>query len=58
MASTGIFGIILLACAIWVIYDVFANNKKKGMDWKVLWTLLAVVFNIIAAIVYYFMYKR
>ncbi|MBW6442349.1 PLDc N-terminal domain-containing protein [Patescibacteria group bacterium] len=51
-------GIIGLVCAIWVIYDVFANNKKLDTGMKVLWTVLAIFFSIITAIVYYFMYKN
>jgi len=47
-----------LVCAIWVIYEVWANNKKLTTGMKVLWTVLAVVFSIITAIVYWFMHKR
>ncbi|HOW29320.1 MAG TPA: PLDc N-terminal domain-containing protein [archaeon] len=53
-----ILGILALVAAIWVIYDVFTNNKKLKTEMKILWTVLAIVFNIITAIVYYFMYKR
>jgi len=50
-----ILGVI---CAIWVIYDVFANNKRLSTGMKILWTILALVFSIITAIVYYFVYKK
>jgi len=50
--------IIGVLCAIWVIYDVFAVNKKLSTGMKVLWTVLAIFFSIIAAIIYYFMYKK
>lgn len=53
-----IFGIIAVLCAIWVIYDVLAVNKKLKTGMKVLWIVLAVVFSIITAIVYYFVYKK
>ena len=50
----GILGIVALICAIWVIYDVLVNNKKLSDGMKVLWIVLAVLFSIITAIVYYF----
>ncbi len=52
-----IIGLISIICAIWVIYDVW--TVKKGTQTKrVLWTVAAVVFSIIAAIVYYFVEKK
>lgn len=53
-----IWSIIVLACAIWVIYDVFANQKKMVTWEKVTWTIFAILFSVIVAIVYYFKYKR
>jgi len=53
-----ILSIIALICAVWVIYDVFTQNKKLSTGMKVLWIVLAIIFSIIAAIVYYFMYKK
>jgi len=53
-----IIGILGLACAIWVIYDVFANNSRLGTTGKIVWTILAILFSIITAIVYYFVEKR
>ena len=50
----GILGIVALICAIWVIYDVLVNNKKLSDGMKVLWIVLAILFSIITAIVYYF----
>jgi len=57
-AFGGIFGIIALICAIWVIYDVLAKNKGLSDLAKVLWILAAVFFSIITAIVYYLVAKR
>lgn len=58
MALVGtVIGILAIIAAVWVIYEVFTNNKKLKIEMKVLWTVLAIVFNIITAIVYYFMYK-
>jgi hypothetical protein len=50
--------IIGIVCAVWVIYDVFANNRKLTIGLKIVWTVLAILFSIITAIVYYFVYKR
>jgi len=54
----GIIGIIALICAILVIYDVWANNRKLDDGMKILWTVLAVLFSIITAVIYYLVYKR
>lgn len=54
----GIFGIIALICAIWVIYDVWAVNRKLSDVAKIVWTIFAVIFSIITAIIYYFVEKK
>ncbi|MGV8151018.1 MAG: PLDc N-terminal domain-containing protein [Candidatus Woesearchaeota archaeon] len=58
----GFFGtivwIVALVCAVWVIYDVFTHQKKMKQEYKLLWTIAAVVFSIVTAIVYYFVYKH
>ena len=48
-----ILGIIALVAAIWVIYDVLANNKGLSNGMKLLWIVLAIFLSIITAIVYY-----
>ncbi len=53
-----IIWIIALLCAIWVIYDVLAKNKKLSTGMKVLWIILALLFSIITAIVYYFIGRK
>ena len=50
--------LIGLICAVWVIYDVWTKNKKLSDGMKILWTILAVIFSIITAIVYYFIHKK
>ena len=55
---TSIFYILGILCAVWVIVDVFTKNKKLSTGMKVLWTVLALLFSIITAIVYYFVYKN
>lgn len=51
-------GLIALACAIWVIYDVWSEQKKMNQNTKILWTILALIFSIFTAIIYYFIEKR
>jgi len=48
-----IIGIIALIAAIWVIYDVLANNKSLSDGMKVLWIICAILFSIITAVIYY-----
>ena len=56
--TTTILYIVGVLCAVWVIYDVFTKNNKLSTGMKVLWTVLALLFSIITAIIYYFMYKK
>lgn len=47
--------IVGLVALIWVIYDVLMNQKSMSTGEKVLWIILALLFSILTAIVYYFM---
>ena len=49
-----LFGVVALIAIIWVIYDVLVNNKRLSEGMKVLWVVCAILFNIITAIIYYF----
>ena len=51
-------GIIAFACAVWVIYHVWAVNKGLSTGAKIVWTILAVLFSIITAIVYLIVKKK
>ncbi len=42
-----------IASAIWVIYDVWTKNKSLSDGMKILWTVAALLFSIITAIIYY-----
>lgn len=57
MSSTFVY-IISALCAIWVIYDVWAKQTSMESIHKIIWTVCALFFNIITAIVYYFVKKR
>lgn len=58
MVVSTIIGLIALVCAIWVIYDVWVNNKRMSTVIKIVWTVLALFFSIITAIVYYFIGRK
>jgi membrane protein DedA with SNARE-associated domain len=47
-----------IACAIYVIYEVWVENKRFSDGQKILWTIFAILFNILTAVVYYLLYKR
>jgi len=53
-----LWGIIGVACAVWVIYDIVTFQKKMKSEHKLLWIIAAVVFSILTAIVYYFVVKK
>jgi len=52
-----IFWLISTVCAIWVIYDVWEKQKQMDKTLKIVWTAAAIVFNVLTAIVYYFLVK-
>ncbi|WP_440952390.1 PLDc N-terminal domain-containing protein [Methanococcoides sp. FTZ1] len=53
-----IWGIIVLASVIWVIYDVVTQNKRLSGAMKVLWIIAALLFGIIGAAAYYFLGRK
>lgn len=53
-----ILGVVGLLCAIWVIYDLFAHQPEMRPSTKAIWVVLAIVFSIITAIIYYIIEKR
>lgn len=53
----GLIGAIALVSCIWVIYDVWSNQPQKNTNEKLLWTISALLFNIITAVLY-FIYGR
>lgn len=59
---TGVWGtivwIVAILCAVWVIYDVLAINKKLSTVAKVIWIVCAIIFSIITAIIYWLVEKR
>ncbi|MGM0771779.1 MAG: PLDc N-terminal domain-containing protein [Halobacteriota archaeon] len=53
-----IWGLIVLASVIWVIYDVVTQNQRLSGGMKVLWILSALIFGILGAIAYYFLGRK
>jgi hypothetical protein len=53
-----ILWIIGIICAVWVIVDVFTKQKRMSTELKVIWTICAILFSVLTAIVYYFLVKR
>ncbi len=55
-------GLLLMAlqlfALVWVIYDVFTKQKKMPDIEKVLWVVLAFLFTVLGALVYYLVIKR
>jgi len=49
--------VVAVICAIWVIYDVW-TKQKMGTGTKLIWTIMALIFSIITAVVYYFVKKK
>lgn len=50
--------IFAVVCAVWVIYNVWAVNTKLSTGSKVIWTVFALLFNILTAVVYFFTNKK
>lgn len=53
----GIFYLIALFSALWMIYDIWLVNKELKTQDRVLWTVFAFVFSLGAAIIYLLSHK-
>lgn len=49
--------LISLAATVWVIYQVWEKNKRLTTTHKILWTIEAILFNILTAVVYFLLEK-
>ena len=52
----GIWGILTLIAVIWVVVDIL--HKKRTLLNKVFWIVVAIVFGILGALVYYIFGRR
>jgi cbb3-type cytochrome oxidase subunit 3 len=50
--------ILQLLALVWVIYDVLTKQKRMPDVEKVIWIVLAFIFTILGALVYYILVKR
>ncbi len=50
--------VIGLICAVFVIFQVWAKQPTMGAGEKVVWTIAAIFFSVLTAIIYYFMRMR
>lgn len=47
-----------IACIVYVLVDVWSGSKRLSDGQKILWTVLALLFSIVTAIVYFILFKR
>jgi hypothetical protein len=45
--------ILSLVAAVWVIYHVWSKNHRLSDVAKIIWTVAAILFSVLTAIVYY-----
>lgn len=50
--------VFALFAIVWLIVDVWDKQNGLTMLHKVSWTFVALLFNILAAVVYYYLVKR
>ncbi|MEM1408590.1 MAG: PLDc N-terminal domain-containing protein [Bacteroidota bacterium] len=53
-----LFYLLGLAAAIWVVYDLWVKNYRLSDTEKLIWTICAIFFNVITAVIYYITQKR
>ncbi len=51
---TNVLYILGIVCAVFVIYQVWAKQPSMGTGEKVVWTIAALLFSILTAIIFYF----
>ncbi len=54
----GLFYLLGIIAAVWVIYDVWSQNTRLTDTEKLIWTICAIFFSVITAIIYYITQKR
>jgi hypothetical protein len=53
-----IIAILAVFAAVYVIYDVWTDNKRLNETQKLIWTIAALFFSIVTAAAYYYSFKR
>lgn len=54
----GLIYLIGIVAAVWVIYEVWTQNARLSDTEKLVWTIGAIFFSVITAVIYYFTQKR
>lgn len=57
-SSYSLGGIIHFAAMVWVLYEVWSVNKGMSEGKKIMWSIAALLFSVVTAILYYFIEKR
>ncbi|PIN87980.1 hypothetical protein COV12_00980 [Candidatus Woesearchaeota archaeon CG10_big_fil_rev_8_21_14_0_10_32_24] len=58
MAFSMLIWVLGIISFLWVVADIIKYQKKMDNMHKILWIVAAFFFNIITAIVYYFVVKK
>lgn len=58
MVLVTIVSLLSLISFVWVIYEVWAVNKKFSTTQKIVWSVFAIFFSIITAVVYFILEKN
>jgi hypothetical protein len=53
-----LLAVFYIVCAVWVIYHVWTKNRQLTDTEKLIWTISAVVFSFLTAVIYYVVQKR
>ncbi|MCG8391162.1 MAG: PLDc N-terminal domain-containing protein [Cytophagales bacterium] len=54
----GLIYLVGIIAAVWVIYEVWTQNTRLSDTEKLIWTIGAIFFSVITAVIYYFTQKR
>ncbi len=54
----GLIYLVGIIAAVWVIYEVWTQNPRLSDTEKLIWTIGAIFFSVITAVIYYFTQKR
>ena len=51
--AANIWGLLTLLSVVWVVYDVLMKNRSLSDIMKIVWIVVALIFGILGAAVYY-----
>ena len=53
-----ILGVISLIATFWVLYEVWFVKKQMSTHRRIVWSIVAILLSILAAILYYILEKN